>query len=174
MSDWSLKDVIGKVAPTLASLAAGPFAGLAVQALGDALGISEPTIAKVEKAITAGALSGEQLAAIKLAEQQVVIRLEELGVRREELVIDDRKDARAMQVATQSKMPASLAIVITLGFFGVLAALFYKPDIKDSAPLMIMLGQLSAGWAAAIAFYFGTTSGSKAKTDLLSQSAVGK
>jgi hypothetical protein len=144
---------------------------MAVEALGSALGVPEPTKRKIEDAIAAGNLTGDQLAAIKLAEQQMVIRLEELGVRRDELAYADAAGARSMQMATQSKMPAVLTMIITIGFFGTLGTMFYMPEVKDSAPLMIMLGQLSAGWAAAIAFYFGTTSGSKAKTDLLAQSA---
>lgn len=166
-----LSDVLGKLAPTVATLLSGPFAGMAIEALGSALGVSEPTKRKIEDAITAGNLTGDQLAAVKLAEQQMVIRLEELGVRRDELAYADAAGARAMQMTTQSKMPAILTTIITVGFFGTLGTMFYMPEVKDSAPLMIMLGQLSAGWAAAIAFYFGTTSGSKAKTDLLAQSA---
>lgn len=166
-----LKDVLKKVGPTLAALLGGPFAGMAVEAIGLALNVPEPTLAKVEKALTSGNLNGDQLAAIKLAEQQVAIRLEELGVRREELVIEDRKSARDMQIATRSSVPAVLTYIITLGFFSILGAMFYFPAVKESAPLMIMLGSLGTAWTGACAFWFGTTANSQNKTNLLAQSS---
>ena len=172
MSDW-LKQ-LAKLAPTAATLLGGPFAGMAVAAIGDALGISEPTQAKIENAFKSGQLNGDQLVAVKLAEQQLTLKLEELGVKREEIAALDRDSAREMQKSTRSKMPATLTLIVTIGFFGTLAALFAMPELKESAPLMIMLGQLSAAWAACIAFYVGTTAGSKDKTELLAQSPPSK
>lgn len=39
------------------------------------------------------------------------------------LAVENRKDARAMQVATRSAVPAVLAVLITAGFFGVLVGM---------------------------------------------------
>jgi hypothetical protein len=46
--------------------------------------------------------------------------------------------------------------------------------VVDNPPLLIMLGSLGTAWTGACAFWFGTTSGSKAKTDLLANSAPTK
>lgn len=165
--DW--KDALAKLAPTAASLLAGPFAGMAVKALGDALGLDNPTQEKIGQAFKSGQLSGDQLVAIKLAEQQLALKLEELGVRREEIDASDRASARAMFTATHSKVPAVLSIMITVGFFGVLAAMFKYPEIKESAPLMIMLGALGAEFGAVCKFWLGGNAGSDRTKELLAQ-----
>ena len=171
MSDFDWRAFLGKLAPTAATLLAGPFAGMAVTAIGDALGVSEPTQEKIATALKSGQLSGDQLVAVKLAEQNLALKLEEIGVQREALIVEDRQGARAMQIATRSPVPAILTLITTVGFLGILTLMIFKPDVKESAPLMIMLGQLSAGWAAALAFWFGTTSNSQSKTNLLAQSS---
>jgi hypothetical protein len=168
MMDW--KNVLAKIAPTAASLLVGPFAGMAVQALGEALGIDAPTQGKIEQAFKNGQLSGEQLVAVKIAEQNLAIKLEELGVKREEIEASDRANARGMQIATRSWVPAALSIMITLGFFGVLAAMFKYPEIKESAPLMIMLGALGAEFGAVCKFWLGGNAGSDRTKELLAQS----
>jgi hypothetical protein len=162
-------DALKKLAPTAAALLAGPFAGMAVQALGEALGIGEPTQEKIAQAFKNGQLSGDQLVAVKLAEQNLALKLEELGVRREEIDATDRASARQMQVSTRSNVPAALTFILAFGFLGVLTAMFIHPEIKDSPPLMIMLGALAAEFAAACKFWFGSTNGGQAKTDLLAR-----
>jgi hypothetical protein len=93
------------------------------------------------------------------------LRLEEL------IAAADRDSARNMQMTTRSYMPAVLTVLVTTGFFGTLAALFNMPELKESAPMMIMLGQLSAALAACIAFWLGTTSNSQNKTNIIAHSA---
>lgn len=167
MMDW--KNVLGKIAPTAASLLMGPFAGMAVEALGEALGLDNPTQEKIAQAFKSGQLSGDQFVAVKLAEQRLALKLEELGVKREEIDASDRASARGMQMATRSKMPAALTTMITVGFFGVLAAMFKFPEIKESAPLMIMLGALGAEFGAACKFWLGGNAGSDRTKELLAQ-----
>lgn len=83
-----------------------------------------------------------------------------------EVEVDDRKSAREMQSATRSRMPAILAILVTIGFFGILYALMMG-IAKPSNELMIMLGSLGTAWSGIIAYYFGSSAGSQAKTDAL-------
>lgn len=168
MSDW--KDALSKIAPIAASILSGPWAGIALEAIGSALNIENPTVAKIESTFRAGNLNGDQLVAVKQAELAISLKLEELGVKKEELIAADRADARGMQVHTRSRMPAILTILVTIGFFGALAALFIIPGLKESGPIMIMLGQLSAAWAACIAFWVGTTSASATKTNIIANS----
>jgi len=72
-----------------------------------------------------------------------------------------------MQVATQSKMPAILTVLVTVGFFGTLALLFFRPELKGNEIVMVMVGQLSAVWAGCVTFYTGTTFSSASKNQLL-------
>jgi len=80
--------------------------------------------------------------------------------------VEDRKSAREMQANTKSKMPAILAVLVTFGFFGILYALMMG-FAKPSNELMIMLGSLGTAWSGIIAYYFGSSAGSQAKTDAL-------
>ena len=93
-----------------------------------------------------------------------------------QLAVDNTKDARAMQTATRSNVPATLAVIITVGFFGILIGMLLG-DLKttDNQALLILLGALGAAWGAIVNYYFGSSSDSGRKTELLAQSpAVGK
>jgi len=61
--------------------------------------------------------------------------------------------------------------MVTIGFFGVLGLMLHDDSVINSPPLLIMLGSLGTAWTSCIAFWFGTTSGSAQKTNLLAQSA---
>lgn len=83
-----------------------------------------------------------------------------------EIEVDDRKSARELQASTKSMMPSILAIMVTVGFFGILYALMMG-YAKPSNELMIMLGSLGTAWSGIIAYYYGSSAGSQAKTDAL-------
>ncbi len=73
MSD--IKDILKSVAPTLATLLAGPEAGVAVSALESALGLTPGSgIDAVNSAMNAG-LTGDQIVAIKKADLEHEERL---------------------------------------------------------------------------------------------------
>ena len=75
----NLKDILGKVAPWIAAAAAGP-AGIATMALrtaAGALGASGETAEDIAAAV-AGA-TPEQLKALKLADLDFRLRMQELG-----------------------------------------------------------------------------------------------
>ena len=168
-----ISDVLKKLAPTAATLLAGPFAGMAVEAIGNALGMDEPTQEKITSAFKEGKLTGDQLAAVKLAEQKLALSLEELGVKREELELADNKSARDMQIATQSRVPGLLAFTVTLGFFGILIGMLFS-DVKPSEPLLVMLGSLGTSWTAVVGFYFGSSHGSRVNQQIVAAQAMGK
>ena len=72
-----------------------------------------------------------------------------------------------MQIATQSKIPAILASITTVGFFGILILLFFNKVDPTNNALMIMLGSLGTAWTGVIGFYFGSSAGSQAKDQML-------
>ena len=167
--EWLLK-----LAPTVASALLGPLGGIAVSAIGDILGISDATQDTIKQAITSGQLTPEQLGRIKELELQYKAEEAERGFKyadlefkREELVMKDRDSARSMQVSTHSKMPATITILVTLGFFGILLTLLLVPEIKTNEVVFVMVGQLSAVWGACIAFYVSTTYASNAKNKII-------
>ena len=170
-----LSSILAKAAPWLAAAAAGPagLAGMAIKTVAEALGATPETEPGDLAAVVAGA-TPEQLTALKRAEMDFKLRMQELGFKQitdlEAIAAGDRKDARGMQVAKPSPMPALLTMGIGLGFLGTLAALFFLPIPDENRDLVIyMCGQLAAAFAACLAFWVGTTRSSADKTNLLAQ-----
>ena len=66
-------------------------------------------------------------------------------------------------------MPSLLAGSVTVGFFAIMTLMFFN-KLDDSNPaILMMLGSLGTAWTGIIAYYFGSSAGSQAKTDLLSK-----
>ena len=161
------QDILKTVAPTVASALLGPMGGIAVAAIGSAIGIDAPTQDKIAKAFTAGQLTPEALEKIKLLELDYQNQEKERGFKYAELAFKEVDSARQMQIATHSKMPAVLTVMVTVGFFGILSLLFFHPELKGNEIVMVMVGQLSAVWAGCVTFYTGTTYGSAIKNAML-------
>jgi len=159
-------DWLKTIAPTIATALGGPLAGLAIDAVSKAIGIDPKD---VQSTIDEGKLSSDQIMAIKQAEIAMQARAKEMGLDFAKLNVEDRKSAREMQVATKSYLPATLAIGVTLGFFGIMLGLMFG-KIEHAPQIDIMLGSLGTAWTGIIAFYFGSSAGSQAKDDLLHQS----
>lgn len=159
-------DWLKQIAPTVASALGGPLAGLAVSAIAKAVGVEED---KVQDLISSNKMTPDQIAQLKIAEIELKKQENELGLNFEKLAVDDRKSAREMQMATRSWVPPLLAGTITLGFFGILILLLLGKVQGDNNTILIMLGSLSTAWTGIIAYYFGSSAGSQAKTDLLAK-----
>ncbi|MBC7908586.1 MAG: hypothetical protein H7Y60_17795 [Rhodospirillaceae bacterium] len=166
--------VLGRVAPTIAGMIGGPFAGMAVQAIETAFGL--PATGDKDAALKAVAnATPEQLQALKAEDNRHAEAMEELGVRRDQLGVEDRKSSRDMQVQTRSWVPGTLAIAMTFGFFGLLGWLVsHEPPQGSRDILNIMLGALGTGWAGMLSFYFGSSKGEHEATQLLARApAIG-
>jgi hypothetical protein len=163
-------DWLKTLAPTIATCLGGPLAGLAVDAVSKAIGIDPKD---VQSTIDSGKLTAEQIAQIKEAEIGMAARAQELGLDFAKLAVDDRKSARQMQIETKSRIPGIMAIVVTLGFFGILIGLMLE-TFKTSDALMLMLGSLGTAWTGIIAYYFGSSAGSQAKDQMLHNSMPSK
>jgi hypothetical protein len=65
-----------------------------------------------------------------------------------------------------------LGALICLMFIGAVAALFMlEPPPGAREPLLILIGALSAAFGSVVAFWFGSSSGSAHKSDLLAASS---
>lgn len=149
---------LSKLLPTIGSLLGGPLGGAAVEAVGKALGMSEATTDKVQRALTSGNLTAEQIAALQAADLQLKTRMAELGIDAEKLAQEDRASARAMQIKTGSHVPAVLGLTITVGFFGILVALMTGVlKLWDNAGLQMLLGSLGTSWGMVVSYYFGAS-----------------
>ena len=87
--------------------------------------------------------------------------------------VQDRKSARDMQTTTKSFIPPLLALIITLGFFGILIGMM-TGKVTSSDALMLLLGSLGTAWTGVISFYFGSSASSQNKDALLHQSTPTK
>lgn len=157
-----------QIAPTIATCLGGPLAGLAVTALSKVLGVGAD---QVQSVIESGKLDAKQIADIKIAELELQKQEQELGLNFEQLAVQDRSSARDMQKTTNSFVPPTLSILVTTGFFSILAYLMVHPADTQNTPLMIMLGSLGTAWTGIIAFYFGSSASSRAKDQMLFNSA---
>ena len=167
MSDW--KSVVSTVAPWIGTALGGPLGGMAVTAVANALGLSDKTEESIKAAISGA--TPESLLALKQADQAFAVQMQELGLKNQEtlaaLAVDDRKDARAMQVATRSRMPAALSALVTMGYFGILIGIM--AGVLNPLGNELLLGSLSTAWLMTMTFNFGGTASSDMKTDLLAR-----
>ena len=122
-----------------------------------------------QKTIETGKLSADQIAQVKIAEIELLKQAQELGLNFEKLSVEDRKSARDMQAATRSIVPPALAAIVTVGFFGILGMMLFGKVDSGNPAILMMLGSLGTAWTGIIAYYFGSSAGSQAKTDLLSK-----
>ena len=155
---------LSKLAPTVATALGGPLAGLAVNAIGDAIGVSND---KVQDLITDGKLSAEQLTQIKTAEIELKKQAQALGLNFEQLAVDDRKSAREMFTSTRSKMVPVLSILIVGSFIAVIVGTLLGYSKIESAMAGTLVGYLSAKAEQVVMFFFGSSSGSERKTELM-------
>ena len=164
--------IIKTVAPWIGTAIAGPLGGMAVEAAANALGVSAKTTDALKQALSGA--TPEQMLALKQADQAFAVQMQQLGFADVEklasLAVENTKDARAMQIQTRSRVPAILAVLVTMGFFGILFGMLAGwLKASDNQALLIMLGALGAAWGAIVNYYFGSSADSGRKTELLAQ-----
>lgn len=172
-----LKDfgpLLGSVAPTIATALGGPVAGMAVKALSGALfGHQDGTDEDIQAALANP--TGDQLAALKKIDADFKVQMKSLDIDLERIAAGDRDSARNMAIATHDWIPRVLAVGVTLGFFGIIAyILTCGLPASGGEALLLLIGTLGSAWTSVMAFYFGSSAGSKAKTDALNASIGNK
>jgi hypothetical protein len=174
-------DWLKKVAPYVSTALTGNAVGLATIAAKDLIEVlGTDTSVDLQKPVESvlsvlqGGLSSEQLQDIKKIEKDFEIKMKELGYKNleelEKIAFEDRKSAREREVQVRDNTPKILAYLVTVGFFGVLAyMIIHGLPPTGSEPLLIMLGSLGSAWVGVISYYFGSSSGSQMKTELLNR-----
>ncbi len=162
-------NALGSIAPWIVKALPlpPPLGSLAASALASVLGTGDKTPEGLQAAL-AGA-NPDQLLALKKADQDFAIQMQAMGFKQitdlEKINADDRANARAREMAVKDKTPMVLAGAITVGFFGLLAVMIFHiipPDNKEV--LDIMIGSLGTAWISVVTYYFGSSSGSAAKS----------
>lgn len=159
--------LISSVAPTIATALGGPVAGIAVKALSGALFGHEN--GSQDDIMTALANpTGDQLAAMKKIDADFKVQMKALDIDLERIAADDRDSARDMQKETRDWIPRALAVSVTIGFFAILIyMLVYGLPTTGNEALLLLLGALQTAWGGIIAFYFGSSSGSQKKDQMI-------
>ena len=152
------------IAPTIATAIGGPLGGLAYEAVSKVLGISQDD---AKKMLDDGKMSADQIAQVKIAEIELKKTEEQLGLNFEALAVDDRKSARAMQTEVKSKLVPTLAIIIVVSFIGITIGTLMGYSHIESAMAGTLIGYLSAKAEQVVSFYFGSSSGSQAKDQMI-------
>jgi hypothetical protein len=173
----SFTDVLKKSFPFISAAASlgGPLGSMAAAAVGKALGVDKAPAATADgiASAIAGALGDPaQRAALIQAEHEFQLQMAELGYKdAEELAATaaaDRASARNREIALKDKIPAALALMVTLGFFGVLGYMLkWRIPADGHDAMLLMLGGLGSAWTAIVSYYFGSSAGSDAKTSIL-------
>lgn len=164
--DW--RKTLGAIAPIAGTMIGGPFGAIAGAAVGKIFGHPEGEVpTETEMAEYIAKATPEQLIALKQIDSDLRVKMKELDIREEQLTYDDTKDARAMQVAVKSKMPAVIVVMLTVGFFLSLYAMmtFTIPE-ENKAIVYTMVGSLGTAWIASIQFFVGTTNSSADKNHM--------
>jgi hypothetical protein len=164
------KEILGAVAPMIGTAVGGPLGGLALSMVGEALGL--PPADRTEKGVKAAVenMSPEQYTKMQEADLAFKARLKELEVDEEKIHAGDRASARARHMKMGDRTTPFLAVATVIGFFATLASLFFSGDSLVGGTrdvLMAMVGILGTITVGVYNYYFGSSTGSKAKTDLL-------
>lgn len=167
--DW--KQIIGTVAPWIASALTGPLGGMAVGAAADALGLSEKTESALKAAIQG--VTPEQMMALKNADQAFELKMQELGFthieKLEALAAQDRASAREREAKVGDHTNRNLAYAVLLAFIAMATVTLMGWAKAESVLAGTIIGYLSAKAEQVLSYYFGSTAGSVKKSELLAQ-----
>lgn len=162
-------DWLKTIAPTIATAMGGPLAGMAVDAIGNALGMKDATKEQVKDLLASGTLTSDQMASIKQADASLKVRMKELEIDMEKVHAGDRNSAREMAARTGDVWtPRIMALVVFIVWGAVNYKLFNGTINSDMRELVARaLGTLDAVLMAVIYYYYGSSSSSAAKTEAM-------
>lgn len=176
------KDIIGGVAPGLATALGGPLAGAAVKVIADkVLGKPDASESEVIEALSNG-LNGDQILALKQAEQSFLLEMERIDASRDQAVLADTQNARQQTVdlaKTESKIAFAapvLSAIIIFGFFSCVYLLFLSDvsfDGRKGDLMNVLFGAMVVGFTQVVNYWLGSSAGSKRSGDAL-RAAVAK
>jgi hypothetical protein len=171
--DW--KSIIRGIAPTIGTVISGgnPLAGGAIKILCQALLPDKPNATEADLANFVTNARPEDLVPLKQIEADYNTKMAELGLRPLELEVQDRASARDL-FKVDPKPQKVITLAFLGGYFLVLLVLLGASIIGKipnfPAEFSVVFGVLSGAVPSILAFWFGSTSGSAAKTAALAAS----
>lgn len=180
MADIDWKKLITGIAPAIGTALGGPLAGTAISAIAAALGLGggateADVAAAVKSAAASGTLTGDQVVALKQADLAFQQRMRELDIdvlkinqAADDAVLRDVQDARARQVATKDVTPQIILSVLFVLWAATFALFVFAPLPVDEfvrALIVRAYATIETGLTGAIAYFIGSSRGSKASGD---------
>ena len=166
--DFDWKSLVGSLAPTIATALGGPLAGAGVAAISQALlGKKEGT--EQEIAAVLKSADPEILLKLKQADHEFALKMKELDINLEKMQTDDRASAREREKVVKDYTNQILAYAIVAAFIATVAYALMGQTAIDSVLEGTLIGYLSAKCEQVLAYYFGSTKNSMAKTELLAK-----
>ncbi len=165
--------ILEQVAPTIASMIGGPFAGMAVSGIEKVFGLQPTGDQQVAMQAVAGA-TPEQLAALKKIDNDFQVSMKQLDVDLAKAGYADNDSARKMQEETKDWTPRVIALMTFFGFFGVLAFVGFhgvSADPNAGQIVTLLMGTLGTVLTQIVAFYFGSSAGSAVKDSTIKKLA---
>lgn len=161
------KGILDAVAPTIASALPGPLGPIAKKAVTDLLNLDvDSTNEEIEK--TLATANPEMLERLRKLDVDFKLQMRKLDVDLEALHAGDRASARAREIALRDWTPKVLAILIVGGYGFVQYFLLTQPLPVDSREIIMRsLGTIDMALGMMLAYYYGSSSGSARKTELM-------
>jgi len=153
MKFGKIKNVIGAIAPTLATGLGSPIAGAAASMIAEALGCS-PNPKSIEQAMASA--TPEQIVQLKKIDKDFEIKMKELDVDLYSIQTKDIQDAR--DKFSNDWTPKFIAALTMLGFIGYIfyITIFPVSDASDDI-VMLAVGSLTAASSVVLAYFFGSS-----------------
>ena len=154
-----LGGLLKSLAPTIASAAGGPMAGMAVKMAAEKLGVPDATANEIEDLIER---QPEKDVLLKQADKDFAHRLKEMEINLESFKaeVDDRKDARAKFSGDITPKVFCLLALVLYGAY-VMTVTILPHDQNDETIISLVLGQLSGILGTCAAFFYGGSNGKK-------------
>jgi len=165
--DW--KKTLATVAPAIATALGGPLAGVAVQMAGKALGLGDGA---TESDVEAAVLSGNPDVLVRLREVNTQFErdMKALDIDLERIHAGDRLSARDLAKTKGTIVQTALTVLFCSVFAVLMGQIFTGQEVVHSSMRDIanfLLGTLTGILMQQMNFWFGSSSGSKEKTQKL-------
>lgn len=160
-------NLIQTIAPTIATALGGPLAGLATKTLSEAV-FGHADAGEGEISLALASASPDVIMKVKESDQNFKVKMHELDIDLERIKGEDRKSARDMLIGTGSMTPAVLSYSIVIAW-GIIQYFLFTTVIEQSMRELVarMFGTLDSALMLVLGFWFGSSSGSHAKDQII-------
>jgi hypothetical protein len=165
----TLKSLVSSVAPIIGTAIGGPFGGIAGKILGKiVLGDENAPENLIEAEILKTGMTPEILLKLKEAELEFQKSLSNMEIQSLHIAYMDRDSARKREIGIKDWITPSIAITVLAGFFIFSFCLAFGVfTTLDTTIISMLVGYIAGIVTQVISYYFGSSSGSKKKTEVL-------